>query len=191
LLLREDNAHLRLSKYGAKFGLLDSDFVNRVEQLKKDIDEALDYLKTNFVTTTKEFSAKLQELGETKINDKTALIDVIARIKEPTISKLLAIVPEFSKYNKEALEQILIEAKYYRYIQKQQAQIEKMESMLKVKIPQDFDYKSVQGLSNEVIEKLEAANPPTLHSASLISGVTPAAIEILHVYIKMRQKGKV
>ena len=191
LLLREDNAHFRLSKYGAKFGLLDSDFVNRVEQLKKDIDEALNYLKTNFVTPTKEFSAKLQELGETKINDKTALIDVIARIKEPTISKLLALVPEFGKYSKEALEQILIEAKYYRYIQKQQAQIEKMESMLKVKIPQDFDYKSVQGLSNEVIEKLEAANPPTLHSASLISGVTPAAIEILHVYIKMRQKGKV
>ena len=190
LLLREDNAHIRLSKYGAKLGLLDSDFIQRVERLKSDINEALNYLKETFVTPTKEFSATLSELGETKINDKTALIDVIARIKEPSVQKLTAIVPKFSKYSSEALEQILIEAKYYRYIQKQQSQVEKMDSMLKVKIPQDFDYSVVQGLSNEVVEKLQTANPPTLQSASLISGITPAALEIIHVYIKMRQRGK-
>jgi len=190
LLLREDNAHIRLSKYGAKLGLLDSDFIQRVERLKSDINEALNYLKETFVTPTKEFSATLSELGETKINDKTALIDVIARIKEPSVQKLIAIVPKFSKYSNEALEQILIEAKYYRYIQKQQSQVEKMDSMLKVKIPQDFDYSVVQGLSNEVVEKLQTANPPTLQSASLISGITPAALEIIHVYIKMRQRGK-
>jgi len=62
--------------------------------------------------------------------------------------------------------------------------------MLKVTIPSDFDYKTVQGLSNEIVEKLEAANPPNLHSASLISGITPAALEILHVYIRMRQRSK-
>jgi tRNA uridine 5-carboxymethylaminomethyl modification enzyme len=99
-------------------------------------------------------------------------------------------VPSFEQYSKEALEQILIEAKYYRYIQKQKSQIDRMHEMLKVKIPQDFDYDSVQGLSNEVVEKLKAANPPNLQSASLISGITPAALEILHVYIKMRQRGK-
>ena len=190
LLLREDNAHLRLSHYAKELGLIDDEFANRVEKLKADIKEAIDWLKSNFATPTKEFSSLLQELGETKINDKTAYIDVIARIKEPTVEKLLTLVPHFKKYNQEALEQILIEAKYYRYIQKQQAQIEKMNEMLKVKIPQDFDYSTVQGLSNEVVEKLQAANPPTLHSASLISGITPAALEILHVYIKMRQKGK-
>jgi tRNA uridine 5-carboxymethylaminomethyl modification enzyme len=190
LLLREDNAHLRLTHYGKKFGLVSDEFANYVEELKKEINEAIEYLKTNFVTPTKEFSQKLSELGESKINDKTALIDVIARIKEPSVEKLLKFVPSFKKYSKEALEQILIEAKYYRYIQKQKAQIEKMHEMLKVKIPSDFDFSSVQGLSNEVKEKLQAANPPTLHSASLISGITPAAIEILHVYIKMRQKVK-
>ena len=188
LLLREDNAHIRLVDYAKELNLVDSDFVNRVERLKRDINEALYYLQTTYATPTKEFSAKLQELGETKINDKTAFIDIIARIKEPTNDKLLALVPEFEKYNQEALEQILVEAKYYRYIEKQQSQIDKMHDMLKVKIPQDFDYSTVQGLSNEVVEKLQKANPPTLQSASLISGITPAALEIIHVYIKMRKR---
>ena len=189
LILREDNANLRLLKHAKRLKLLDEATLEHFEKLQNDIHEAIEYLKTTYVTPTKSFSALLQELGETKINDKTALIDVIARIKEPTIEKLLTLVPEFEKYSEEALEQILIEAKYYRYIQKQLAQIEKMHEMLKVKIPKDFDFSKVQGLSNEVVEKLQAANPPTLHSASLISGITPAAIEILHVYIKMHQKG--
>ena len=190
LLLREDNAHLRLSHYAKEFGLIDDEFASRVEKLKEDVNEALNYLKNSYVTPTKEFSLLLDEIGETKINDKTALIDVVARIKEPTINKLLKLVPEFKKYNQEALEQILVEAKYYRYIEKQKSQIEKMHEMLKVKIPKDFDYSTVEGLSNEIVEKLQKATPPNLQSALLISGVTPAAIEILHVYIKMRQKGK-
>ena len=190
LLLREDNAHIRLIEHAKQLGVVDDEFASRVERLKSDIKEALEYLQTTFATPTKEFSAKLQELGETKINDKTAFIDIIARIKEPTIEKLLKLVPMFEKYEKEALEQILVEAKYYRYIEKQQSQIDKMQDMLKIKIPQDFDYSTVQGLSNEVVEKLQNANPPSLQSASLISGITPAALEIIHVYIKMRQRGK-
>ncbi len=190
LLLREDNAHIRLIEHAKQLGLVDDEFASRVEILKSDIKEALEYLQTTFATPTKEFSAKLQELGETKINDKTAFIDIIARIKEPTIEKLLKLVPMFEKYEKDALEQILVEAKYYRYIEKQQSQIDKMQDMLKIKIPQDFDYSTVQGLSNEVVEKLQNANPPSLQSASLISGITPAALEIIHVYIKMRQRGK-
>ncbi len=190
LLLREDNAHLRLTPYAKELGLIDESFAAKVRELQKDMSEALDYLKTTYVTPTKEFSALLEELGETKINDKTALIDVIARIKEPTSDKLLQLVPNFKRYSNEALEQILVEAKYYRYIEKQQSQIDKMHEMLKVQIPQDFDYKTVQGLSNEIVEKLEAANPPNLQSASLISGITPAALEIIHVYIRMRLRGK-
>ncbi|HGZ70323.1 MAG TPA: tRNA uridine-5-carboxymethylaminomethyl(34) synthesis enzyme MnmG [Nitratifractor sp.] len=190
LLLREDNAHLRLTPYAKELGLIDENFAQSVSKLEANINEALQYLKETYVTPTKEFSHLLAELGETKINDKTAFIDVIARIKEPTVEKLLTLVPDFEKYSKEALEQILVEAKYYRYIEKQQSQIDKMSDMLKVTIPDDFDFKTVQGLSNEIVEKLEAANPPNLHSASLISGITPAAIEILHVYIRMRQRSK-
>jgi tRNA uridine 5-carboxymethylaminomethyl modification enzyme len=187
LLLREDNADIRLYKYGEEFGLLDSDYLEKVKIKEANIKEALSYLKENFVTPTKEFIAFLKEIGEEKINDKTLLIDLLAR-SSITKEKLLLIVPEFEKYSDEVIEQILIEAKYSRYIQKQQLQVDKMKDMLKVKIPQGFDFSKVSGLSNEIVEKLTKINPPTLFNASQISGVTPASLEILHIYIKMSQK---
>jgi len=188
LLLREDNAIFRLYKYGKKFGLLEESFVDEVAKKEQNIQEAIAWLKTNFTTPTKEFSKKLEELGEQKINDKTAWIDILARIASPTKEKLLALLPEFEKYSDEEIEQILVEAKYYRYIEKQKNQIEKMHEMLKVEIPEDFDFTKVEGLSNEIVEKLQRATPPTLFEASRISGITPASIEILHIYIKMAQK---
>ncbi len=191
LLLREDNAHLRLSRYGVKYGLLDRKFGEKVAALKAEIDEALAWLRSHHATPTREFVARLEAMGEQKINDKTAWIDVLARIAEPSREKLLALLPEFARYSDEALEQILIEAKYYRYIEKQRQQIERMEQMHGVAIPEGFDYRKVRGLSNEIVEKLEKATPPTLFEASRISGITPAAVEILHVYIKMSEKGKV
>ncbi len=190
LLLREDNAHLRLSHYGVRFGLLPEDFGRKVERTRDEIREAMVWLRTHYATPTKEFIAMLEAMGEEKINDKTAWVDLLARISEPSRRKLLQLLPEFEKYSDEAIEQILIESKYYRYIQKQQQQIDRMHERHEVKIPEDFDYRKVQGLSNEIVEKLEKATPPTLFEASRISGITPAAIEILHVYIKMAQKGK-
>jgi len=97
-----------------------------------------------------------------------------------TKEKLFKIVPEFKRYSDEVIEQILIEAKYNRYIQKQKAQVDRMRDMLQVKIPSDFDFSKVSGLSNEVVEKLTKIQPPTLFSASQISGVTPASLDILH-----------
>jgi tRNA uridine 5-carboxymethylaminomethyl modification enzyme len=73
-------------------------------------------------------------------------------------------------------------------VEKQIKQIEKMKKMLKMKIPENFDYASVPGLSNEVIEKLKTFNPPTLFNASEVSGITPAAIDVLHLYINLRGK---
>jgi tRNA uridine 5-carboxymethylaminomethyl modification enzyme len=190
LLLREDNAHLRLSHYGVKLGLLPEAFGKKVAETKAQIAEALEWLRSHYATPTKEFVTKLEAMGEQRINDKTAWIDLLARIAEPSKEKLLALLPEFARYSDEVLEQILVEAKYYRYIEKQQQQIERMHEMHAVKIPEGFDYRKVQGLSNEIVEKLQKATPPTLFEASRISGITPAAIEILHVYIKMAQKGK-
>ncbi len=187
LLLREDNADIRLSKYGEKFGLLDSSYLEKFKIKRDNINEAIEYLKSNYATPTKEFIAKLKSIDEVKINDKTALIDVIGR-GEYDREKLIKIVPEFDKYNNDVIEQILIDAKYSRYIEKQLVQVDKMKDMLKIKIPQDFDFKKVSGLSNEIVEKLETSTPPTLFGASQISGVTPASLEILHVYIKMAQK---
>jgi tRNA uridine 5-carboxymethylaminomethyl modification enzyme len=189
LLLREDNADMRLSHYGKELGLLDEAYLEKFEAKRADIEEALGFLRENFVTPTKEFLAQLEEIGAVKINDKTAWMDVIGR-GDFDREKLITLLPEFDKYSDEVVEQILIEAKYSRYIENQFKQIDKMKDMLKVKIPEDFVYRSVSGLSNEVVEKLEKATPPTLFAASEISGITPASLEILHVHIRMRQKQK-
>ncbi|MBN2825065.1 MAG: tRNA uridine-5-carboxymethylaminomethyl(34) synthesis enzyme MnmG [Campylobacterales bacterium] len=189
LLLREDNADMRLSQYGEKFGLLDSEYLERFRAKKAAIEEGVEYLKATYVTPTKELIALLESIGEVKLNDKTALIDVVGR-GEYNRAKLITLIPQFEKYSDEVIEQILIEAKYHRYIDKQLAQVAKMKDMLKVKIPQDFDFTKVSGLSNEIVEKLQKANPPTLFNASQISGVTPASLEILHVYIKMAQSSR-
>jgi tRNA uridine 5-carboxymethylaminomethyl modification enzyme len=189
LLLREDNADMRLSHYGKVLGLLDGETMQKVEQKRAQIKEALHFLKENTSTPTKEFLIKLEEIGATKITSKTYWIDILGR-GDFNREKLVTLLPEFDKYNNEIIEQILVEAKYSRYIEKQQNQIDKMKDMLKIKIPEDFTYKNISGLSNEIVEKLEMANPTTLFAASEISGVTPAALEIIHVYIKMTQKGK-
>ena len=189
LLLREDNADMRLSHYAEELGLLDAEYMKQFRKKKIALEEALDYMRVNHVTPTKEFLVKLASIGAVKINDRTCWLDVIGR-GDFNREKLVTLLPDFDKYDDEVMEQILVEAKYSRYIEKQQQQILKMDDMLKIKIPQNFVYKNISGLSNEIIEKLEIATPPTLFSASQISGVTPAALEIVHVHIKMAQKGK-
>ena len=190
LLLREDNADMRLSKYGKMLGLLDAAYLAKFEVKERNIEEALAYLRTQYVTPTKAFLSKLEAIDAVKINDRTCWIDVIGR-GDFDRAKLVALLPEFDKYDDEVMGQILVEAKYSRYIEKQQIQIGQMKDMLKIKIPEDFSYRKVSGLSNEIVEKLERANPATLFAASEISGVTPAALEIIHVYIKMSQRGKI
>jgi len=187
LLLREDNADIRLGHYGAALGLLDPSVAERVAAKKRAIDEALAWLQTHYATPTRDFLAQLERAGIGKINDKTAWIDVIGR-GDLNSEQLQALLPDFARYDAAVLEQVLIEAKYHRYIEKQQNQIARMHEMMRVKIPQNFDFAKVQGLSNEIVEKLTKASPPTLQSASQISGITPAALEILHVYIKMGSK---
>jgi tRNA uridine 5-carboxymethylaminomethyl modification enzyme len=191
LLLREDNADVRLYRYAQKYGLLEDEYIARVGKKVEKLSSAMEILSRNYATPTKEFSARLEELNECKINDKTAWVDIVARMSEPSVEKIRALFEEFASYEDAILEQLLIEAKYARYIEKQRAQIDKMHEMLEVEIPEGFDFSRVQGLSNEIVEKLRKATPPTLFAASRISGVTPAAIEIIHIYIKMAEKGKI
>ena len=187
LLLREDNAIFRLSDYGYAYGLITNKEIAYIHQLKEKIDEGVEQLKTTFQTPTKQTLATLESIGEDKISDKTYTIDVIGR-GDYDKEKLLKLLPEFAKYEDFVIEQILVEAKYFRYIQKQKQQVQKLKSMLDIKIPQDFDFKTVSGLSKEIVEKLERFNPPTLQAASQISGITPAALEIIHIYLKMRSR---
>jgi len=171
-------------------GLIDEDTYAKMVRKKEQIDRGLEYLESHYLTPTKENLAFLAELGEEKINDKTSLKNISSR-KSFTIEKLEKLAPITKDFTQEAKEQILIEAKYHQYIKMQQEQIAKMHEMLALKIPEDLDIDAISGLSNEVKEKLKKFKPPTLHAASQISGITPAALEILHIYIKMKERGRV
>jgi len=189
LLLREDNADLRLTPYGYKLGLIDEKTHAKVVLKKEQRDMGLEYLEETFLTPSKENIAYLKEIGEDKIVDKMSLQKIVAR-KSFTIEKLELLSQMIKNFSPEAKEQILVEAKYKNYIEKQKDQIDKMKEMLNVKIPPMMDFSSISGLSNEVVEKLQKFTPPTLFAASEISGMTPAAIDILHIYIKMYHKNK-
>lgn len=180
LLLREENADLRLSQYGHEFGLINDEAMAKVENKRKILEDAIEFMANEWVTSKKETLELLESIGEEKINDKVLLVDLIGRSTIDAL-KFDKLVPSFASIDEYLKEQIIIEAKYYRYIQKQQKQIEKMKKMLKTTIPESFSFKGLAGLSNEVIEKLEKHRPPTLFNASLISGITPAALDIIHL----------
>ncbi|MFY4796459.1 tRNA uridine-5-carboxymethylaminomethyl(34) synthesis enzyme MnmG [Aliarcobacter butzleri] len=184
LLLREENADLRLSQYGYEFGLIDDETIKKVENKRKTIEEAIEFMANEWMTSKKETLELLESIGEEKINDRVLLVDLIGR-NSIDIFKFEKLVSSFAHLDNYLKEQIIIEAKYYRYIQKQQKQIEKMKKMLKATIPESFSYKGLPGLSNEVVEKLEKHRPPTIFNASLISGVTPAALDIIHLNLNI------
>jgi len=156
---------------------------------KEMIKKGLKLMEERFLTPSKEGLKLLKEIGVEKITDKTSLKLIVGRA-DFTIDKLDKLIPETKEFLDEVKEQLIIHAKYDKYIEKQEEQIKKMHEMLKVKIPEDMRFDHISGLSNEIKEKLERFKPPTLQAASQISGVTPAAIEILHIYIKMAEKGK-
>ena len=187
LLLREESADTRLSHYGYELGLIDEENYTRVKLKNEQIQEGLRVLNETVFTPNKEFIAFLESMGEEKIKDSITAQQLVAR-KSFDVEKMIKIVPELNKYDTYTKEEILVEGKYARYVQKQSEEIDKMKKYLKVEIPQDFDFRSISGLSREIVEKLESFNPPTLQAASQISGITPAAIEILHIFIKIEQK---
>ena len=187
LLLREDNAVLRLSGYGRGLGLIDAKTYERVEKIRENLARGLAYLNQTVITPSKQNLALLESLGEDIISQNVSLQKIVAR-KSFTREKLQNLDEIFAGMDEASLEQILVEAKYQHYIAEQKSQIERMKDMLQVRIPEGFSFRGISGLSNEVVEKLEAFNPPTLFAASEISGITPAAIDILHIYIKMNAK---
>ena len=189
LLLREESADVRLSGYGYELGLLPKEAYEKMLVKKEQILAGVTLLKETKFTPNKEFIALLESLDEEKISDAIYAEQLVAR-KTFTIEKMVAIVPQLSQYDEYIKEEILVEAKYARYVDKQSQEIEKMKKYLSIEIPADFDFKAVSGLSKEIVEKLEKFNPPTLQAASQISGITPASLEILHIYIKIYAKNK-
>ncbi|EAJ0349195.1 tRNA uridine-5-carboxymethylaminomethyl(34) synthesis enzyme MnmG [Campylobacter lari] len=185
LLLREENAILRLGKYGYNFKLLSQEDYAYIDNIKQNVRKGLDFLLQTTWTPSNQNNEFLQSIKEEKITSIVSLQKIVARASF-NIEKLKALGEMFAKMDEYSLNEILNEAKYYHYIAMQKAQIEKMKNLNDLKIPENFDFKSVSGLSNEVVEKLQKFNPPTIFAASQISGITPAALDILHIYIKMK-----
>ena len=187
LLLREDNAVLRLGGYGRELGLLDEATFEKIEAIRSNLTRGLELLNGTEITPTKRNLELLASLDEEIISQNLTLQKIVAR-KSFMGEKLRKLDPFFEALDEASLEQILTEAKYQHYIAKQKKQIDRMKDMMSVKIPEGFNFRGISGLSNEVVEKLERFAPPTLFAASEISGVTPAAIDILHIYIKMNAR---
>ncbi|MBZ7935264.1 tRNA uridine-5-carboxymethylaminomethyl(34) synthesis enzyme MnmG [Campylobacter sp. B0100352/1] len=187
LLLREENAIIRLGKYGKEFGLLGDEDYKFIENIKENLDKGLKFLLKKELTPNNQNNEFLTHLGEEKISSIVNLQKIVAR-SSFNIEKLKKLDPIFETMDEYSLREILNEAKYYHYIIMQKAQVEKMKNLIDMRIPKDFDFKSVSGLSNEVIEKLELNRPLTLFAASQISGITPAALDILQIYIKIQKK---
>lgn len=186
LLLREENAILRLGKYGFELGLLSEKDYDYIENIQKNLKKGFDFLLNTQWTPSSENNVILAKLGEEKITSVLSLQKIVAR-SSFDIEKLQKLAPIFADMEATSLQEILSEAKYYHYTQMQKEQVEKMKGLSGLKIPDNFDYKAISGLSNEVVEKLENAKPPTLFAASQISGITPAALDILQIYIKMKK----
>ena len=187
LLLREENAILRLGGYGHELGLLDDETFNEIENIRRNLKDGLEFLNETQITPSKANLELLASLDEEPISQNVSLQKIVAR-KSFTAEKLRKLDERFVNLDDASMDQILTECKYQHYISEQKNQIEKMKDMMDVKIPENFDFRSISGLSNEVVEKLEKFAPPTLFAASEISGITPAAIDILHIYIKMSEK---
>ena len=187
LLLREENAILRLGRYGHELGLIDDETFNEIEAIRQNLKDGLAYLNNTQITPSKQNLELLASFDEEPISQNVSLQKIVAR-KSFTAEKLRKLDEKFANLDDASVDQILTECKYQHYINEQKNQIEKMKDMMDVKIPEIFDFRSVSGLSNEVVEKLEKFAPPTLFAASEISGITPAAIDILHIYIKMNEK---
>ena len=189
LLLREESADTRLGVYGHALGLIGDEQYEKIKLKDEQIKYGARLLEDVKFTPNKEFNAILNSMDEQPLRDVSTAQQLVAR-KSFDVAKMLQIVPELVKFDDYIREEILVEGKYARYIDKQSEEIQRMKKYLKIAIPENFDFRSISGLSKEIVEKLEAFTPPTLQAAMNISGITPAAIEILHIYIRMASKNK-
>lgn len=190
LLLRQDNADMRLTPIGRQLGLVQDDRWERFQAKKQAIDEALELLKNTIINPSQDMLARLSEAGIAEIKNSQSLYDLLRR---PDVS-YDAIQPVFALpvLTDEVKKQVEITITYDGYIQKQLEQVARMEKLESKSIPEELDYDNVPNLRDEAREKLKDIRPISLGQAGRISGVSPADISVLMIYLEQqrRQKGE-
>lgn len=190
LLLRQDNADMRLTPIGRQLGLVQDDRWERFQAKKQAIDEALELLKNTIINPSQDMLAKLSEAGIAEIKNSQSLYDLLRR---PDVS-YDAIQPVFALpvLTDEVKKQVEITITYDGYIQKQLEQVARMEKLESKSISEELDYDNVPNLRDEAREKLKDIRPISLGQAGRISGVSPADISVLMIYLEQqrRQKGE-
>jgi tRNA uridine 5-carboxymethylaminomethyl modification enzyme len=186
LLLREDNADLRLTEIGHRIGLATAESYARLKTKTKQISELVEFLRETQIPPTAETNAVLESLRSASLKGSVSIAQLVRRpeIGLDNLQSLLVQLPAVSEQVKAESE---IQIKYEGYVARQSEAVARFQKMEQLRIPGELDYGKISGLSREVREKLTRVQPRSLGQASRIAGVTPSAIAILSVYLKSRR----
>ena len=186
LLLREDNADLRLTEIGYRIGTAGREAFLRMEQKKCQIASVIELLEINRLNPTVETNDRLITIGSSSIRSQTTLAQLLRR-PEISFIQLASMDQELKAVPLTVGLQAEVEVKYAGYVRRQLEGVDRIRKMERVGLPEDLDYSEISGLSREVREKLTRIRPRSLGQASRISGITPAALTLLSIYLKKRR----
>lgn len=189
LLLRQDNADLRLRRYGHEVGLVSDEDYQKTIDKEKEIEKQIYRLENEFVGESENIQEFLKKCGSTPLNGGASLAELIRR-PELSYEKIREIDKKRTELPEDVEEQINIQIKYEGYIKRQKKQVEQFKKIEKRKIPVDIDYDDVNSLRIEAVQKLKAFRPENIGQASRIQGVSPADISVLAVYISSKEREK-
>ncbi len=190
LLLRQDNADLRLTEKGHEIGLISDERYNKFIEKKQEIEAEKKRLQETVVKPTEKVNEFLKKQGTSELTTGSKLSELLKRA-EITYASLEAIDENRPKLREQVREEVEIQVKYDGYIKMQEAQVEKFKKMEKKLLPEDINYENIKGISLEARQKLNKHKPHSIGQASRISGVSPADISVLLVYLQTRkQKGE-
>ncbi|MBY6037554.1 tRNA uridine-5-carboxymethylaminomethyl(34) synthesis enzyme MnmG [Fictibacillus nanhaiensis] len=190
LLLRHDNADFRLTKKGHEIGLIAQDRFERFEEKKAQVAKEIERLEHVPIKPTDEVQQILEEAQSTPLKEPMSAASLLRR-PEITYSVIHRIAPAETALSETVSEQVEIQVKYAGYIDKQLAQVEKMRKMENKKLPVDLDYMAINGLATEAKQKLHEVRPLSVGQASRVSGVNPADISILLIYLEQGKLAKI